>query len=790
MGMAAGQARLLSITARLSDNELRAQLINNDKMRLATQSSQVSEAYVTALNNAQLMFTNYDANNNQAYQQLTFNALTAYNPYNNQYALSNASGNVLLSETDAANYEFAKNTSNPLETFLACYGLEQSSSYFEYTLGAYTDNGTVYFPSQTTYTDASGNEYYANFNTKYTPAQLKAMYYGGEYIDENNITYNYTGYENILQSEEYWNFASTMQNYTDAYETFAPMVYNNIKEWITSTTYNTADTGNASIYKSGLGLTMLSANNFINLEGIALDILGITLKLNNLSGSGLLSDHGENKISEYISRLNAVIPGADASGETATNLALNTDQKLTTDNEDQIVYEAKPATGSVRTINVKHVNVKEYEPEYTKEDGTIVNAENGSITLETDYSISFDASLTGTQLQTDPQISHSGYYITMNEVTLQGIKDTNNDIVFRYYNTTDSAGKDTIATTWLAYPNETVKEYTEIRISEDQLTELFQAGFATNANLSTLKYYDAQNTDGNNWNTGTEKTINNVIDYNTQIIKTTSYSLDTIVTTINGIIEEMLFNAGTIFEISNDLFATASSQAAKENLDKYFNELYKIIYGEDPTNKGSGLFYTTDLVEKLFCNSGDYTKDASDGMIDGYTWNVPSGFEDIYQVLLLDRIMDFYGEPDYAWVDVNNGQENGEAKAKWYENLFNRIEDGGYKTLKNGLASSTEWIQFAFESGIVTLEQVDDKYTWNKMIYSNCSDITEQTNDAAIAKAEAEYKAAMNKIENKDKRYDMELKNIDTEHNSLQTEYDSIKSAIDKNIERSFKLYS
>ena len=32
MGMAAGQARLLSITSRLSDNELRAQIINNDKI--------------------------------------------------------------------------------------------------------------------------------------------------------------------------------------------------------------------------------------------------------------------------------------------------------------------------------------------------------------------------------------------------------------------------------------------------------------------------------------------------------------------------------------------------------------------------------------------------------------------------------------------------------------------------------------------------------------------------------------------------------------------------------------
>ena len=75
-------------------------------------------------------------------------------------------------------------------------------------------------------------------------------------------------------------------------------------------------------------------------------------------------------------------------------------------------------------------------------------------------------------------------------------------------------------------------------------------------------------------------------------------------------------------------------------------------------------------------------------------------------------------------------------------------------------------------------------------MYSSCSDITEQTNDTAITIAEAEYNAAMNKIENKDKMYDLELKNIDTEHNSLQTEYDSIKTAIDKNIERTFKIYS
>ena len=75
-------------------------------------------------------------------------------------------------------------------------------------------------------------------------------------------------------------------------------------------------------------------------------------------------------------------------------------------------------------------------------------------------------------------------------------------------------------------------------------------------------------------------------------------------------------------------------------------------------------------------------------------------------------------------------------------------------------------------------------------MYSNVSDITEVTDNAAIAKAEAEYNKAMKNIEAKDKRLDIELKNIDTEHNALQTEYEQIKNVISKNIERSFKIYS
>ena len=68
MGLAASQARLLSITSRMSDNELRSQLINNAKMRLTTDSARVSDEYIAALNKTQMMFTNFDVFGNEQYQ--------------------------------------------------------------------------------------------------------------------------------------------------------------------------------------------------------------------------------------------------------------------------------------------------------------------------------------------------------------------------------------------------------------------------------------------------------------------------------------------------------------------------------------------------------------------------------------------------------------------------------------------------------------------------------------------------------------------------------------------------
>lgn len=129
-----------------------------------------------------------------------------------------------------------------------------------------------------------------------------------------------------------------------------------------------------------------------------------------------------------------------------------------------------------------------------------------------------------------------------------------------------------------------------------------------------------------------------------------------------------------------------------------------------------------------------------------------------------------------------------------------------YKVIEDELLTSTDWLQFALKNGIVTLSQASyfnpaedsaktSEYTaegfyWSQKPYTNASDIISVQDDAAIARAEVKYKNATTEIENKDKKYDQDLKKLDTQHNALQTEYESLKNVIDKNVERSFKAFS
>ena len=120
MGLSSN-ARLLTITARLTSNEYESQQIANAKMRLATQSQEASADYINALNTQQLLYTNYDAHGDSITQNLTAGSIYQYSDMKPQYVLANPSGKALISQEDAYNFEKAEN----LDDFLASYGLKK-----------------------------------------------------------------------------------------------------------------------------------------------------------------------------------------------------------------------------------------------------------------------------------------------------------------------------------------------------------------------------------------------------------------------------------------------------------------------------------------------------------------------------------------------------------------------------------------------------------------------------------------------------------------------------------------
>ena len=726
MGMAAGQARLLSITSRMSDNELRAQIINNQKMRLATESSQVSEAYVNALNQSQMMFTNYDADNNTSYQQLTFNSLTSYNPYNNQYGLVNASGQLLVSEKDATNFEKANGN---METFLGYYGLEENTTYFDELEKNYSnviykdaDGNTLWDPAANDYhipimaTDQNGVTTYVD--SGYTAEELKDMFMG----------YNgHRGYDAALSSSTYNDYLGYAEKFDAAYTTYATAIAD-----IIATKFESLGASEIQVYLDGD-----------------------------------TASEGENTI--YLEKLRNLIINSKDNSDYKTNAETKAyfDELIGTDGNSGKIVDL---------INGKNIET--------------IGGTNGTFATSGENGVIIDDSMLITK-------TDDGKYILQ---LVQAVIETN------------SEGKETI--TGYEPVTETV---------ETESGPVEQAALNVTLNPDNSGY-EASNGVTYTFGASIEELYNTALDKakgnnpnldKCYITATSKMTADEIKSEMESVFDKLKNDVYVLWSGNDEIYTydaggkeTEAHRAYREAAAAFMahllgGEAQEVSYAEK--NKGADIVAIT-------VNGNSYTISLStinaiatdtaslqDFIINGVTATGKDGetklkpasdeLQDLVDVIVLNNVMNTYGEPKVTWIDVNNPNENGEAKYNWYSNLFTRMQQG-YKTLQDGLASSNEWIQFALESGIVTMEQVDSENNWNGLNYANCSDITEQTNDTAVSIAEAEYNAAMNKIENKDKKYDLELKNIDTEHNSLQTEYDSIKSAIDKNIERTFKIYS
>ena len=99
MGMAASQARLLSLTSRLHDVELKAQNLMSQKIALATQKDELYQDYCDALDATTIKVAFMDDAANTTYVDANYASLCNYNENRvKQYALrDNKTGNIILS---------------------------------------------------------------------------------------------------------------------------------------------------------------------------------------------------------------------------------------------------------------------------------------------------------------------------------------------------------------------------------------------------------------------------------------------------------------------------------------------------------------------------------------------------------------------------------------------------------------------------------------------------------------------------------------------------------------------
>lgn len=167
MGLAASQARLLSLTTRLTNNEMGSQTITNAKIRLASKSSSANKVYIDALSAAQLMYSNYNGDGEKTYEALTVAIINQYAPLKNQYGIIDNHGKLLVKNDDGENFKKSKDIYEflGLQELIDYPALVESNKKLENLLNQIStkdilmnEQKEILYVNEWTGTDLEGNE--------------------------------------------------------------------------------------------------------------------------------------------------------------------------------------------------------------------------------------------------------------------------------------------------------------------------------------------------------------------------------------------------------------------------------------------------------------------------------------------------------------------------------------------------------------------------------------------------------------------------------------------------------
>ena len=258
--------------------------------------------------------------------------------------------------------------------------------------------------------------------------------------------------------------------------------------------------------------------------------------------------------------------------------------------------------------------------------------------------------------------------------------------------------------------------------------------------------------------------------------------------------------------------------------DAYEKVQTKINAGNSKTDQD--LKDLWESIEKMAKDKGiDFTGDEQDGasrlykrgqdkefdaMLARYNYQLQRRYaEEIYNSIYGETTTDEEGNT----ITQKPYNEFDEDKFNYYANWFKKIQASGgvcvgvnstvevskFDGFDGDAANNSEWLQNMIKCGKITVDHVNQDKKSGEISFSATSvpsdgeleyTTTTTIDKTALAKAEAEYEHKTKQIDQKDKRFDLDLSKLDTERTALKTEYESVKKVIEENIDRTFGIFS
>ena len=168
-----------------------------------------------------------------------------------------------------------------------------------------------------------------------------------------------------------------------------------------------------------------------------------------------------------------------------------------------------------------------------------------------------------------------------------------------------------------------------------------------------------------------------------------------------------------------------------------------------------------------------------------------NGYDDTYYINQRSSKSKYVtDDPYYMWTVKNPNANTAEEMYinEFYSSMFNNICQNGWT--EDNQIDDNEYLGNTLKNAryFIASLSTDNYYYQDK--YMDNSYVVEVTDEDAITQAELAYTQKKSKLNYKEERPELDMKQLDLEISSLTTEYDTVKNLINNNVEKTFTLFN